>query len=241
MRSSLLALFSLVSLTGCPALEIPIGPRPVPPPPVKLESGEYSVLITGVTDITCEDFRAPDLVGMKLPLSLELRGHEGTGNLGGFELAGERHGGVLTLTGTAVPEVVYGEDEDTDVDGAEDTGTATEDADGDVADTGEATDDNDPSTDSGDSTDTDGDVDVPPPETDEAESIDPAEELVSLELVTMRADHAEGSLFFSAGTCSFEVPVIAQKVKGGGDDPKPVPVGEETEGSGCDDEASDCG
>lgn len=240
MRSSLFALLSLVSLTGCPALEIPIGPRPVPPAPVKLESGEYSVLIVGVTDITCDDYRAHDLVGMKLPLSLELRGHAGTGNLGGFELAGERHGGVLSLTGTAVPEVVYGEDEDTDVDTGDAGGGSSGGSSG-GSDSDSGTDDNDPSTDSGDTTDTDGDVDVPPPETDEAESIDPSEELVSLELVTMRADHAEGSLFFSAGTCSFEVPVIAQKVKGGGDDPKPVPVGEETEGSGCDDEASDCG
>ena len=236
MRFSLLVLSSLAFLTGCPD-EVTIlpapGPHPAPAPapkPIKLESGTYSMLITGIQAVDCDGMRAGDLVGLKLPLSLSVVGHGATGDLAGLSVAGEMSGGVLYLEGSEENVVYTASDEQSDDEDEASPPPADEDQ-------GENSKGGSSSGSSGSGGSSSGSTGSVEP--------DPDAIVIGLELSASNSKQASGIFSYDVSWCHISVDVVAAKMSGGhGGGPVVAETeseeSEESEG-GCGDTGADCG
>ncbi len=240
MRQSLLALSSILFLVGCPE-ETVIVLQPEEAKPIKLESGEYSVLVVDVAVVKCEGIAAQDLFGMQLPLSLrQEKGGRATGDFAGLAVEGSHSGGTLFLDASEQPPVYEegneggsqgGGEDDEDVSEGEDGADVESQTDEDCVEPQKGEDGEQPEYDCGD-----GEV-RPDPE--------PVDFDLSIALKASRADHAEGTVSYRFDSCQLELQVVAQRIERADE---PVVVYEETESEKpavpeeeCDSEEDDCG
>ena len=218
MRQSLLALSSILFLVGCPE-ETVIVLQPEEARPIKLDSGDYSVLVVDVAVVECEGIAAQDLFAVQLPLSLrQERGGRATGDFAGLAVEGSHSGGTLFLDASEQPPV-YEE-------GNEDVSEGNEGTDEDCVEPQKGED-------GGSTPDDCGDSDIAQPE--------PVAVELSIALKASRADHADGTVSYRFDSCQLELQVVAQRIERT-DEPVPVYEEEPTEPEEeCDSEEDDCG
>lgn len=203
MRLSFLLLSPLVFLVGCPDETITMPTEPPPAKAVKLQSGDYAVLVTGVSLLDCKGARESDVWGMKIPMSLRVSGPDNVADFAGTQLYGNFLQGQLFLeSGTASGEETVVEDQPTEAD--EDEGE-------------------DVSSSSSSSSGSSGGAPVEPR---------PSEVYTSLDLKVTSAQDASGVWFFESRGCQMEAQVVVRGFGNGGDEFRPLPAEEEPEREG---------
>ncbi|GDX82191.1 hypothetical protein LBMAG42_40020 [Deltaproteobacteria bacterium] len=233
MRFSLLLLAPLFFLAGCPDETISMPPKPAPVKPEKLASGEYGVLVVGVSRAECEGLREQDLWGMKLPMSLRVNGTSNVADLAGFQLMGEFSHGNLLLESVAGPIVESSSDEE-----YEDVAEEGDDTRGGAASEGDEGEDREDRGDRDDRDEPDEDVD---------HGSRPEEMFMSLDLQVSSTRDASGVFSYEARGCSIEAQVVVRGFEDEGGKPEPMPVEEgeeepeEAPEDPCVDGGSDCG
>ncbi len=215
MRQSLLALSSILFLVGCPEETVIVLP-PEEAKPIKLDSGEYSVLVTDVAVVECDGIAAQDLFGMQLPLSLR-QGKRGqaSGDFAGLPVAGSNSGGTLFLEAVEVIACEEGNEGGSQGDGED--GSESEDGDAgepthdeDCVEPTEGEDEDEREDGRGDC----GEEDIAMPE--------PVEIELSIALRASRPDHAEGTVSYRFDRCELELQVVAQRIERGDEELVPV-------------------
>ncbi len=243
MRFALLLVSPLFFLAGCPDETVIVDPPASHQKAPKLASGEYGVLVVGVTRAECDGLREQDVWGMKLPMSLRVNGTSNVADLAGFQLFGEFKRGNLLLEADGAPVVKTTSDEDhqDEPDDGDDTRAASSTEGGEGEDREECSDCDD----SGDREDRD-DRDEPDDDVDHGER--PEEMFIALDLRVSSTRDASGVFVYEARGCSIEAQVVVHRFEDDGAKPEPMPVeeGEEEpeegeESSPCAGGGSDCG
>ncbi|MSQ01620.1 MAG: hypothetical protein EXR71_06975 [Myxococcales bacterium] len=235
MRQSVLALSSILFLVGCPE-ETVITLPPEEAKPIKLDSGEYSVLVVDVAVVECDGIAGQDLFGLQLPLILR-QGKRGqaTGDFAGLPVEGSHSGGTLFLEASEAP-TVYGKINEGGSEGGGEDGEEAGAAESTRSD--EGCDEPAEGEQGGGSTeDCDEGDDARPEPT-------PVDFELSIALAASRADHAEGTVSYRFDSCQLELQVVAQRIERGdelvpvyGEEKEEPPVPEEE----CGSEEDDCG